>query len=124
MKQKVLIVDDEEDILNLAKITIESAGYAVITATSGEEALQLIPREKPDLALLDVVLPHMSGLEVCRRIKRDPTTKTLKVMLFTALGTEVDMMLEAKDKADAYLAKPFSNADLVARVNMLLAKRC
>lgn len=123
MKEKVLIVDDEEDILNLAKIAIESAGYDTITATSGEQALPLIASEKPDLALLDVVLPGISGLEICRRLKRGPTSKFIKVVLFTALGTEVDMMLEEKDKADGYLAKPFSNADLIKIVNKLLVKR-
>jgi CheY-like chemotaxis protein len=121
MNRKILVVDDEPDILDLARITLESGGYDVVTAASGEEALQLIIRDKPDLALLDVVLPGLSGLELCRRLKRDPTTYSpIKVVLFTALGTEVDMMLEKRDKADGYLAKPFTSKSLLGLVGRLL----
>jgi CheY-like chemotaxis protein len=122
MKSKILIVDDELDILELAKIAVESQGYDVTTATSAEEALQIIPTLKPHLALIDVVLPGISGLEACRRLKRDPSTRFIKVILFTALGTEVDMMLEPKDKADGYIGKPFSNKDLLALIAKLLAE--
>lgn len=123
MKQKILIVDDEPDILELARIAIESGGYNVITATSGEQALQIIPKENPDLILLDVVLPGISGLEICRQLKKDPINRFIKVILFTALGTEVDMMLEDKAKADGYIAKPFSNKDLLAMINKLIDSR-
>jgi CheY-like chemotaxis protein len=123
MKPQVLIVDDEPDILELAKIAVESGGYSVITAISGEQALQLIPKAKPDIILLDVVLPGVSGLEVCRRLKKDPITRFIKIILFTALGTEVDMMLEKNSKADGYIAKPFSNKNLLAMVNKLLNTR-
>jgi CheY-like chemotaxis protein len=95
----------------------------VITAISGEQALQLIPKAKPDIILLDVVLPGVSGLEVCRRLKKDPITRFIKIILFTALGTEVDMMLEKNSKADGYIAKPFSNKNLLAMVNKLLNTR-
>ena len=121
MNRKILVVDDELDILDLTRITLESGRYDVITTTSGEEALQLISQEKPDLVILDVVLPGLSGLELCRRLKRDSTTYSpIKVVLFTALGTEVDMVLEKKDKADGYLAKPFSCKTLLGLMERLL----
>jgi DNA-binding response OmpR family regulator len=121
MNRKILVVDDELDILDLVRITLKSGRYDVVTATSGEEALQLISQEKPNLVLLDVVLPGLSGLELCRRLKRDPTTYSpIKVVLFTALGTEVDTMLEKRDKADGYLAKPFSSKTLLGLMERLL----
>ncbi len=123
MKKKVLVIDDEPDILDLAQIALESGGFEVVVASSGEEALPLITKKNPDLLLIDVILPGISGLELCRRLKRDPATHLMKIILFTALGTEVDMMLEKRDKADGYLSKPFSNKDLVGMVNRLLTTR-
>lgn len=120
MKGKILIVDDEPDLLDLAKITLLAGGYEVLTAASGEQALNLIKGNKPDLILLDVVLPGVSGLDICRRLKRNSQTNDIKIILFTALGTEVDMMLEKKDKADGYLTKPFPNRDLLGLVEKLL----
>ncbi len=75
---KILVVDDEEDVLDLAATVLETEGYKVYTAVDGEEALNLITLHKPDLVLLDIVLPNMSGLDVCRNIKRDPATKKLR----------------------------------------------
>ena len=118
--RRILIVDDEPDILDLAKITLLSGGYEVLTAASGEEAMPIVIDKNPTLVILDVVLPGVSGLEICRRLRRDPRTRGIKVILFTALGTEVDMMLEKKDKADGYLAKPFLRNDLLALTLKLL----
>jgi DNA-binding response OmpR family regulator len=123
MRKKVLIVDDEPDILDLARIAVEAGGYNVLTATSAEQALPIIAKEKPNLILLDVVLPGTSGLELCRRLKRDPATRATKIIMFTALGTEVDMMLDKKDKADAYTAKPFSNTALLALIKKQLENK-
>lgn len=120
MSRRILVVDDERDILDLARIILKSGGYDVATAASGEEALKIISMKKPDLVLLDVVLPGVSGLEVCRRLKRYPGTPPIKVVLFTALGTEVDMMLEKKDKADGYISKPFTSKTLLNMVGRLL----
>ena len=120
MSRRILVVDDEGDILDLARIVLESGGYDVATTASGEEALVIISERRPDLVLLDVVLPGVSGLEVCRRLKRDPGTRPIKVVLFTALGTEVDMMLEKKDKADGYISKPFTSKILLNMVGRLL----
>jgi len=117
---KVLVVDDERDIRELVEMVLESAGYDVVTADSGEAAVRVIADEKPGLVLLDVILPGMSGLELCRRLKHDPVTRSIKVVLFTALGTEVDMMLGKGDKADGYLSKPFSNKVLIEKVGRLL----
>ena len=120
MSRRILVVDDERDILDLARIILKSGGYDVATAASGEEALRIISMKKPDLVLLDVVLPGVSGLDVCRLLKRDPGTPPIKVVLFTALGTEVDMMLEKKDKADGYISKPFTSKILLNMVGRLL----
>ena len=120
MTSKILVVDDEEDILELVRIILESEGYTVVTATSGEEALRLVESWKPSLVILDVVLPGVSGLDVCRQLRWNPRTHSVKVALFTALGTEVDMRLGAGDKADAYVLKPFREADLLRVVNDLL----
>jgi CheY-like chemotaxis protein len=120
MSRRILVVDDERDILDLARIVLESGGYEVTTVASGEEALRIISMKKPDLVLLDVVLPGVSGLDVCRLLRRDPGTRSVKVVLFTALGTEVDMMLEKKDKADGYISKPFTSKTLLDLVGRLL----
>lgn len=120
MKRRILVIDDEPDILDLARIALETGDFEVTAVPSAEEAISIITRDRPALVLLDVILPKVSGLELCRRIKRDPVTRGIKVILFTALGTEVDMMLEKQDKADGYLAKPFSNTGLLGLANRLL----
>lgn len=113
---KVLIVDDEKDVLELAQEILEAEGYTVLSTLDGEETLELVSSFQPDLLLLDVVLPMTSGLDILRQIRRCDGMRDLKVILFTALGTEVDIMLEKKDKADDYLLKPFNNKELVEKV--------
>ncbi|HIH87662.1 TPA: response regulator [Candidatus Bathyarchaeota archaeon] len=122
MKPRILVVEDERDVLELARDMLESGGYTVATATSGEEALRLVEEERPDLVLLDVVLPGVSGLEVCRKLKRSPETCGVPVVVFTALGAEVDMMLEDGVKADAYLGKPFTMKALLEKVEAQLSR--
>jgi DNA-binding response OmpR family regulator len=117
---KVLIIDDEQDVLDLAQEILEEEGYEVYSTVDGEETFDLVSSFKPDLVLLDVVLPGISGLDICRKLRRDKKTRGVKVILFTALGTEVDMMLEKPDKADDYLLKPFNNSGLIDKVNGLL----
>ena len=117
---KILVVDDEEDVLELARVFLEAEGYTVQTAESGEEALARLEEDKPDLVLLDVVMPGLSGLDVCRRLKRDESTRGIPVVIFTALGTEVDMMLAEGDKADGYLQKPFTRSLLLEKVKQFL----
>ena len=121
--KRILVVDDESDILEMTGAMLESNGYVVESAASGEEALRLIAEKKPDLVLLDVVLPDVTGLDVCRRLKRNPETRQLPVIMFSALGVEVDMMLEDGVKADAYLGKPFTMKALLEKVEAQLRRR-
>ncbi|MFH2111210.1 MAG: response regulator [Candidatus Bathyarchaeota archaeon] len=104
----ILVVDDEEDIQSLAEIILKEAGHNVTTAQDGETALDLVGRNRYDLVLLDVILPGISGLDVCRTLKKGKKTRNIPVVMFTALGTGVDMMLEKDVKADGYLQKPFT----------------
>jgi len=117
---KILVVDDEPDVLRLASIILESEGYMVVTASSGEEALRMVSEGKPDLVLLDVVMPGLSGLDVCRELKRREETRGIPVIMFTALGSEVDMMLARGEKADGYILKPFTRRLLLEKVERSL----
>ena len=117
---RILVVDDEADVLLLAREMLESEGYDVHTVESGEGALELLPELEPDLVLLDVVMPGVSGLEVCRVIKRDEVMRDVKVVLFTALGAEVDLMLDEGDKADDYILKPFTRKTFLETIEKQL----
>ena len=120
MMYKILVVDDEEDVQQLARIILESEGYMVLTASSGEETLNILSHSKPDLVLLDVVLPGISGLDICRQMKRDKNMRDIPVIMFTALGSGVDMMLSKQEKADDYILKPFTRKMLLEKVERLL----
>lgn len=117
---KILIIDDEQDVLDLASEILEEEGYETLSTLDGEKTFDLVASFEPDLILLDVVFPKTSGLDICRQLKRDKKTHDIKVILFTALGTEVDMMLENRDKADDYLLKPFNYSRLVEKVKKQL----
>ena len=119
----ILVVDDDKDILNLAKIMLEAKGYRITIADSGEEALENIAGDKPDLVLLDAVMPGLNGLDVCRALKRSEDTRNIPVIIFTALNQEVDLMLAEEDKADGYLRKPFTGKTLIDAVERLLGSR-
>ncbi len=118
----ILVVDDDKDILNLAKIMLEANDYRVTIADSGEEALENIAGDRPDLVLLDAVMSGLHGLDVCRTIKRSEDTRDIPVIIFTALNQEVDLMLEEGDKADGYLRKPFTSKTLIDAVERLLGR--
>jgi DNA-binding response OmpR family regulator len=111
-----LVVDDENDILEMTSIMLSSAGYDVMTASDGETALELVKNNKIDIVILDAVMPGMHGLDVCRALKRNPATKVIPVIIFSALGTGVDMMLDERDKAEAYISKPFTRKILLEKV--------
>jgi len=119
----VLIVDDEPDVLELVRMHLEDEGYVVLTAGSGAEAFKVLEVEDVDLVLLDVVMPGMSGLDVIRRLKRSEVFSGLPVVIFTALGVEVDMMLEDEYKADGYLRKPFTRGQLLEKIEENVLKR-
>jgi DNA-binding response OmpR family regulator len=100
---------------------MEQNGYETIVAFSGEEAMEAVARHRPDIVLLDIMLPVVDGFEVCQRVRENPDWKDIRIVLLTALGSEANVTKGLDLGADAYVIKPFSNADLVAKVKELLA---
>jgi DNA-binding response OmpR family regulator len=123
MSKKVLIVDDEPGIIVALQFLMEQNGYATLVAFSGEEAMEAVARDHPDLILLDIMLPVVDGFEVCQRVRENPAWDNIRIVLVTALGNEANVTKGLDLGADAYVTKPFSNADLVARVKELLECR-
>ena len=122
MPKEILIVDDEPDVVVPIQFLMEQQGYRVMAAERGEDALDLIYHYKPDLVILDIMLPGIDGYEVCEIIRLDPNYRDVRVMFLTAKGREVDIAKGLALGADAYLTKPFSNDELVAKVKELLEK--
>jgi two-component system phosphate regulon response regulator PhoB len=122
-KQKILVVDDEEDILELLRFNLTKEGFAVVCAGSGEEALKLTRLEKPELILLDLLLPGIDGLEVAKRLKNDPSTREIPVIMVTAKGEEADIVTGLEVGAEDYITKPFSRKVLIARVRAVLRRK-
>jgi phosphate regulon transcriptional regulator PhoB len=122
MPSRVLIVEDESDIRELVLHHLKREGYLVSAAASGEEALRQVRTAPPDLVLLDLMMPAMNGLEVCRRLRQDPATAALPVVMLTAKGDEVDRVLGLEIGADDYVVKPFSPKELLARVRAVLRR--
>lgn len=122
-KEKILAVDDEEDILELLKFNLLREGYQVCGALTGEEALRLAQSEGPDLIVLDLMLPGIDGLEVARKLKDDPKTKQIPIIMLTAKGEEADIVTGLELGADDYITKPFSPRIFIARVKAVLRRR-
>ncbi len=122
MKQKILIVDDEPDALELIKVNLVAAGFAVLTAEDGNQAIKKARAVLPNLILLDLMLPEVDGLEVCKVLRRDSATATIPIIMLTARATEVDRVLGLELGADDYLTKPFSPRELVLRVKAILRR--
>jgi two-component system phosphate regulon response regulator PhoB len=122
-KAKVLVVDDEPDAIELVAFNLKKSGLEVITAEDGVEALAKARETVPDAIVLDVMLPQMDGLEVCRALRREPKTAAIPVIMVTAKGAEVDRVLGLELGADDYLTKPFSPRELVLRIKKLLQPR-
>lgn len=120
MTQKILIVDDEPNIVVPLQFLMERNGYETVVAQSGEEALEAISKEKPDLILLDIMLPGIDGFEVCEIVKLHPEWKKIKIIFLTAKGRDVDIAKGMVLGADEYIAKPFSNTQIVESVKKLL----
>ena len=120
--EKVLIVDDEEHIVELIKFNLEANGYKAITASNGLEALELAKSEKPDLVLLDIMLPGLNGNDVCKEIRRDVEIATMPIIMITAKGEELDRILGLELGADDYVTKPFSVRELMARIKAVLRR--
>lgn len=116
----ILVADDDEDILTLVAVRLELAGYDVIKARSGDEALRMAVEHSPDLAVIDVMMPGLNGFEVTRELRRRELTRETPVILLTALAQESDVARGLAAGADDYVKKPFDAADLRARVRRLL----
>jgi len=122
-KYNVLIVEDDDNILELVDYNFRKEGYIVSKAMTGERGLQMAFAEPPDLVVLDLMLPELDGLEVCRQLKRDPRTQHVPIVMLTAKGEETDIVTGLELGADDYITKPFSPKVLLARVRAVLRRR-
>jgi DNA-binding response OmpR family regulator len=120
MAQRILIVDDEPNIVVPLEFLMKREGYEVAVAGDGQAALEAVARGAPDLVILDVMLPRMSGFEVCRQIRADARWRGLKILMLTAKGRDSEMEKGLGLGADAYVTKPFSTRDLVAKIRAML----
>jgi len=118
--KKILVVDDEEDLVKTMSFRLKSAGYDVIVACDGHEALEKARKEKPDLIILDLMLPKLDGYNVCRMLKFDENYKNIPVIMLTARVQEDDKKLGTKVGADAYITKPFHYEEVLAKIKELL----
>ncbi len=122
-KERIVVVEDEEDILELVAYNLGKEGYQVKRAATGEDALETVRSEKPDLVLLDLMLPGLDGLEVCKIMKADEEMRHIPVVMLTAKGEESDIVTGLELGADDYVTKPFSPKVLVARVRAVLRRK-
>ena len=122
MKAKIFIVEDEPSIVQLVKYNLEKENFKVLVSNNGEEGLQEIKKTEPDLILLDWMLPDLSGIDICKALRKDTKFKNIPIIMLTARSQEEDKVLGLNVGADDYLPKPFSNLELVARVNALLRR--
>ncbi len=122
MPQTVLVVDDERDIVELVRYNLVQAGYRVVSAADGRQAIDLARRERPDLIVLDLMLPALPGAEVARILKQDEKTRGIPILMLTARGEEVDRVVGFELGADDYVVKPFSPRELVLRVQAILRR--
>ena len=120
MPKEILIVDDEPSIVVPIQFLMEQQGYSVLVAENGEDALDVIYKYKPDLILLDIMLPRIDGYEVCEIVRLNPEYRDIKIIFLTAKGREVEIAKGLALGANAYITKPFSNTELVAKVKELL----
>ncbi|MEA2064622.1 MAG: response regulator transcription factor [Gemmatimonadota bacterium] len=122
-KEKILVVEDETDILELVCYNLSREGYRVEEASSGEKALQAASATPPDLVVLDLMLPGVDGLEVCKRLKNGPGTRDIPIVMLTAKGEESDIVAGLELGADDYITKPFSPRVMVARIRAVLRRK-
>ncbi len=122
-KERILVVDDEEDLLELVRYNLTREGYRVACVSTGEDAIEQARRDLPDLIVLDLLLPNVDGLEVCRRLKGDSKTKHLPILMLTAKTEEADVVTGLELGADDYMTKPFSPRVLLARVKAVLRRK-
>ncbi len=122
MKTHILVIEDEAALVELVRYNLEKEGFRVSAANDGEEGLALLNENKPDLLVLDWMLPHVSGIEICRQIRRKPDLRDLPVIMLTARGEEADRIRGLEVGADDYVIKPFSPSELIARIRAVLRR--
>ena len=122
MKPKILVVDDEPDALEVIAFKLKEAGYTPLTAADGLRAVKLVREERPALVVLDLMLPELDGLEVCKILRRDPATAGIPIIMLTARAAEMDRIVGLELGADDYVTKPFSPRELVLRIKKVLAR--
>jgi len=122
MKEKILIIEDEKDIIKMLEYNLKKEGFRVINARDGEDALDLALREYPDLILLDLMLPGIDGLEVCKTLKKEAKTVSIPIIMLTAKSQESDKVVGLELGADDYITKPFSPRELIARIKAVLRR--
>jgi len=122
MQPKILLVEDDANLVELVRYNLEAAGFAIVSTSDGEEALVLAEEEKPDLVVLDWMIENLSGIEVCRRLRRGSATANLPIVMLTARAEEADRVRGLETGADDYLTKPFSPRELVARIRAVLRR--
>ncbi|MHB9125889.1 MAG: response regulator transcription factor [Armatimonadota bacterium] len=119
MPRKILAVDDEKHIVRLVQVNLERQGYEVVTANDGKEALQKVEEEKPDLLVLDVMMPYQDGVEVLQTLRRNPETANIPVVMLTAKAQDADVFRGWQSGVDAYLTKPFNPMELISFVKRI-----
>ncbi len=122
MPKRIVIIEDEADIIGLVTHYLEKEGYRVTAVRDGAQGFRQLKTDRPDLLILDIMLPEMDGLEICRRVRADSATAALPIIMLTAKGEETDRVVGLEMGADDYLTKPFSPKELVARVKALLRR--
>lgn len=122
-KKTIMVVDDNDDFVTVTRGILEGKGFAVVSASNGQEVFQLLQEKKPDLIILDIVMPKMDGLEVLTRLRETPETATIPVILLTAKGQYRDVLLGFKLGTDYYISKPFTSTQLINGVNMVLGNQ-
>ena len=122
-KETILVVDDEEDIVNLIKFNLQNEGYKVLTALTGERAVEISRMQKPDLLVLDWMLPGIDGLEVTRYLRTHNSKKQIPIIMLTAKGDESDIVIGLESGANDYMTKPFSPKELIVRIRAILRRR-
>jgi two-component system phosphate regulon response regulator PhoB len=120
---RILVIEDEADLRQVLDYNLRQAGHDVVAAALGQDGLRLAREHRPDLVVLDLMLPDLAGTEVCKALKRDPATKDITVLMLTAKGEEIDRVLGFELGAEDYVVKPFSVRELLLRIQALLARR-
>ena len=119
-KKRILLVDDEPDFVETVEFFLSGSDYQVFVAKNGKKALEQVKMNKPDLVLLDVMMPEMDGLEACKRLKNDPTTNSIPIIMLTAKGRKEDVVDAIAAGANSYIVKPFNLSDLLERIEKTL----